>query len=301
MTQGDKLHNIGLFSSNPMSPRAAELETTLKEIGANPQRIYPWMITQHFSDEGYSIEASAIDLFEVNLMYVLDVGALDIGSYLHRIGILSVFEEQGTTVVNSVKSIGVMRNKSETLRVLQKAGIRIPETLVTESIAQAAKFVQKKGECVIKPIIGFGGEGVQHIHEQFDLDNIYDLLKVHTQMFGKGALLLQEYIKSPGYDIRALVMDDAELASMQRVSRKGFLTNIHAGGRPRPNDIDVSNLAIEAAKAVGGRIVGVDLLPDEDGELWVLEVNATPGWSGLQSITDFSIARKIAESLVFGR
>ena len=61
--------------------------------------------------------------------------------------------------------------------------------------------------CVLKPITGFGGLGVQLIQREFDLDNIYDYLKFHSQMFGKGAYLLQEYVKSPGYDIRALVLD----------------------------------------------------------------------------------------------
>jgi RimK family alpha-L-glutamate ligase len=150
---------------------------------------------------------------------------------------------------------------------------------------------------VLKPLVGFGGYGVQLIEREFDLENINDYLKFHSQMFGKGAYLLQEYIKSPGYDIRALVLDDKVITTMRRVGGEGITTNIHCGGVPQKNTLDVTNLSIRAAKSVKGHIVGVDIIPDEEGNLWVLEVNATPGWYGLQQVTDFDISARIAQSL----
>ncbi|MBE0527152.1 MAG: RimK family alpha-L-glutamate ligase, partial [Candidatus Thorarchaeota archaeon] len=56
-------------------------------------------------------------------------------------------------------------------------------------------------------------------------------------------------------------------------------------------------LAINAADSVKGRIVGVDIIPDQSGDLWVLEANATPGWTGLQQVTDFDISAYIADAL----
>jgi RimK family alpha-L-glutamate ligase len=150
---------------------------------------------------------------------------------------------------------------------------------------------------VLKPITGFGGLGVQLIEREFDMDHIYDYLKFHSQMFGKGAYLLQEYVESPGFDIRALVLDDEVIATMQRVGGEGITTNIHSGGVPRENTLDVTDLSVKAAKSVKGRLVGVDIIPDTDGNLWVLEANATPGWTGLQQVTDFDISERIAESL----
>ena len=116
-------------------------------------------------------------------------------------------------------------------------------------------------------------------------------------MFGKGAYLLQEYVRNPGYDIRALVLDDEVIATMQRVGGEGITTNIHTGGVPRVNTLDVADLSLKAANSVKGRLVGVDIIPDVDGNLWVLEANATPGWTGLQQVTDFDISERIAECL----
>jgi tetrahydromethanopterin:alpha-L-glutamate ligase len=184
------------------------------------------------------------------------------------------------------------------MRHLQSAGIVVPETLITESIEEAADFVDRTNPCVLKPITGFGGLGVQLIEREFDLENIFDFLKHHSRMFGKGAFLLQEYIKNPGFDIRALVVNDEVIGTMQRVATQGIVTNIHSGGIARKNDIDVEDVARAAAKAMSGDLVGVDIIPDMNGNLWVLEVNATPGWMGLQSVTDIDITDHISNWLV---
>jgi len=237
---------------------------------------------------------NGIDLSSLDLLIVLDLGANDIGTFFNRVGLLSALTEMGVTVINSVSSILLMRNKAETMRRLISAGLPVPNTLITESIEDAADFVKEHFPCVLKPITGFGGLGVQLIEREFDLDNIYDYLKFHSQMFGKGAYLLQEFVESPGFDIRALVIDDEVIATMQRVGGEGITTNIHSGGVPRTNTMDVTKLSIRAARSVRGRLVGVDIIPDIDGNLWILEANATPGWTGLQQVTDFDISDKIA-------
>ncbi len=249
------------------------------------------------STNKHEITMNGEDLSSLDLLIVLDLGANDIGVFFNRVGLLSALTEMGVGVINSVSSILLMRNKSETMRRLVSAGLPVPKTLITESIDDAAAFVKRHFPCVLKPITGFGGIGVQLIEREFDLDNIYDYLKFHSQMFGKGAYLLQEYVKSPGYDIRALVLDDEVISTMQRVGGEGITTNIHSGGVPRKNTLDVTDLSLKAAKSVKGRLVGVDIIPDMYGKLWVLETNATPGWSGLQQVTDFDISEKIADCL----
>ena len=54
---------------------------------------------------------------------------------------------------------------------------------------------------------------------------------------------------------------------------------------------------LQAAAAVEADFAGVDLLRGADGRLTVIEVNSMPGWQGLQSVTDFSIADELAGAL----
>ncbi|TXT55208.1 MAG: Tetrahydromethanopterin:alpha-L-glutamate ligase [Candidatus Thorarchaeota archaeon] len=289
---------IGLFSSDPWSKRVISLENALSKLGVEVVQVIPWKVSRVGSTNNHLIHSEGFDLSTLDLMFVLDLGANDIGAFFNRIGLLSALTEMGVRIINSVSSTLLMRNKSESMRKLISAQLPVPKTLITESIEDAAEFIRANFPCVLKPITGFGGLGVQLIEREFDLDHIYDYLKFHSQMFGKGAYILQEFIRGPGYDIRALVLDTQVIATMQRVNADSIVTNIHAGGTPRSNDIDVTELALDAAQCVRGSFVGVDIIPDSDGNLWVLEVNATPGWTGIQRVTDFDISERIAKWLI---
>ncbi|NHJ13824.1 MAG: RimK family alpha-L-glutamate ligase [Candidatus Thorarchaeota archaeon] len=286
---------IGLFSSDPWSGRMDALKVELIKLGVEPIRVIPWLVSRHGSTRTHQITCEDEDLSSVDAIIVLDLGASDIGAFFNRVGVLSALTEMGVEIVNSVSSILLMRNKAESMRKLISAGLPVPKTLITESIEDAAEFVRSHFPCVLKPITGFGGIGVQLIERDFDLDNIYDYLKFHSQMFGKGAYLLQEFVRSPGFDIRAFVLDNEVIGTMQRHGHDGIITNIHSGGTPRPNDIDVTDIAVQAARSVKGRMVGVDIIPDMSGDLWVLEVNATPGWSGLEKATGSNVAAMVAD------
>ena len=293
-----QLSSIGIFSSDPNSARTLSLTAAFENLGVKTYHIIPWKISRLGSTNSHTLSMNEIILSELDMILVLDVGIIDVGSFINRLGILTALSEIGVEIVNSVPSILLMRNKAETIRKLISSGLSIPRTLITESIDAAAQFILENNPCVLKPIIGFGGEGVQLIESQFDIDHIHDYLKFYNHRFGKGAFLLQEYIENNGFDIRALVLDGKVISSMKRIRTNGFVTNIHAGGKPAPNDIDVTPIALKAAKSVNGRLVGVDILPDINGEHWLLEVNATPGWSGLQKVTEFDITSIIATSLV---
>lgn len=291
------LASIGLFSSDPNSIRMQSLTIAFRNLGIEVCQVIPWKISRMLACTNHKLTMNELDLTELDMLLVLDIGVYDIGSFINRIGILSALNEMGVEVVNSVSSILLMRNKAETLRKLISSKLSVPKSLITESIDEAAKFALDNAPCVLKPVLGFGGVGVQLIENQFDIDNIYDYLKFYNHMFGRGAYLLQEFIQNNGFDIRALVLDGEIIGSMKRVSTNGFITNIHAGGKPQPNDIDVTEIALKAAESVKGRLVGVDILPDTEGQYWVLEVNATPGWAGLQKVVEFDITNTIAKSL----
>ncbi|MGY5860130.1 MAG: RimK family alpha-L-glutamate ligase [Candidatus Thorarchaeota archaeon] len=292
-----RISKVGLFTSDPWSRRAISLGEAFKKLGVEVHHILPWKVLRWGSTEKHEITYDGLDLTKLDVMFILDLGANDIGAFFNRVGLLSAFTELGVEVVNSVSSILLMRNKAETMRKLISADLPVPGSLITESIEDSAEFVRQNFPCVLKPITGFGGYGVQLIHRDFDQEHIYDYLKFHSQLFGKGAFILQEYVESPGYDIRALVIDGQVISSMKRVGGEGITNNIHTGAVPEKNDIDVTDLAVRAAESVKGRIVGVDIIPDQKGNLWVLEANATPGWNGLQQVTDFDISSYIADVL----
>ena len=79
----------------------------------------------------------------------------------------------------------------------------------------------------------------------------------------------------------------------------GGRTSLWAG---EPNcaalDAEVERLAIDAARALGAEMAGVDLIPDLDrGCLTLLEVNAVPGWRALSRVTGIDIAAAVLAAL----
>ncbi len=285
---------VGLFSSGPRSGRVRDLELAFSNIGLKTVRIIPWKVSRAISEGHHTIRCDNIDLCNLDAILVIDLGSDDPATFIGRVGLLSSLADEGVMVINPIGSILAMRDKAETLRMLSKHGLRVPHTLVTESIVDASSFVQIHAPCILKPLMGHGGVGVRLIDDTFDIEHIQDLLKFYARTFRQGAFLLQEYIRSPGFDIRAFVINGRVVGTMQRVSAGGPATNMRQGGTPRPNNVDVIDIARRAAAVLGGRIVGVDIIPDSDGNLYVLEVNATPGWTGLQSVVETNIPAEIA-------
>ena len=59
-------------------------------------------------------------------------------------------------------------------------------------------------------------------------------------------------------------------------------------------------MAVRAAEAVGAPVAGVDLLPGPAGEMYVLEVNAVPGWRALAPLTGVDVAAMLLRHLASG-
>ena len=89
------------------------------------------------------------------------------------------------------------------------------------------------------------------------------------------------------------------LTSMRRRSRGDWRTNVAQGGTGEPIRIGAQeeHLALRAASALGAPAAGVDLLPGPDGEWYVLEVNAVPGWRALAPVTGVDVATALVRFL----
>jgi ribosomal protein S6--L-glutamate ligase len=83
---------------------------------------------------------------------------------------------------------------------------------------------------------------------------------------------------------------------MRRAKEGEFRSNLHRGGTATQVDIsdEEAAVAVNAAKALGLNVAGVDLLRSSRGPL-VLEVNSSPGLQGIETSTGLDIASMIIE------
>ena len=117
----------------------------------------------------------------------------------------------------------------------------------------------------------------------------------------KARIIVQEYNKeAKGADIRAFVVHGKVVGAMKRQGAEGeFRSNLHRGGVATV--IKLSRLerqaALNAAKALGLDVAGVDMLQSDRGPL-ILEVNSSPGLEGIEGATGINIAAEIVNFVV---
>lgn len=233
-----------------------------------------------------STSASHLDAVLVRTM---PLGSLE--QVIFRMDCLQLLEHEGTRVINPPRTLEVAIDKWLTLHRLQQAGIPSPNTVACQTRDEALQaFESLGGDCVIKPL--FGGEGRGMLRVQ-DADTAWRVFSTLQQL--RSVIYVQQFEPHFGYDIRVLLVGGQRF-SMRRVAAHGqWKTNASQGSQCECHTLsdDQWDLAQRAAQAIGGSVIGVDLLPCRDGSLKVLEVNAVPGWRALERVVRQDIASSI--------
>ncbi len=229
--------------------------------------------------------------------FVRGVAAGSLQQVITRLNILHMLKMQGVYIYNDAKSIERTVDKGMTSFLLKQHGIASPATWVCESRQLAHKIIEtqvtKHQSLVIKPLFGSQGKGVRML-------NVESPMPLPRDAFVDGVYYLQNLIETGEYrhDYRVFVVNYQAVAAMQR-SGEGWLHNVAQGAKcQRVADQEICDLAIQAASAVGIDYCGVDIIRDQHGKLWVLEVNSIPAWRGLQSVCDENIAQILVDDLL---
>ena len=210
--------------------------------------------------------------------------------------IVRQFEMQGIWTSTSSIAITRARDKLRAAQILTKNGIDTPKTLVSRSIADVDDLLDQIGlPVIIKLASGTHGNGVVLAETKKAAKSALQAFYLYNE--DGTNILLQEYIKeSAGTDIRAFVVGSRVVASMKRQSLDDdFRSNLHKGGEGSSIKLTEAEkkVAINAAKAMGLHVAGVDIMRSARGPL-VLEVNASPGF-GIERVTGRNVAEKIIE------
>jgi len=220
-----------------------------------------------------------------------------IEQYVRRLTLLKELEREGMVVMNPVDGMAKARDKYGALSFLSRAGLRVPETIVTEDIGLAYDFVAKFGKAVIKPLIGSRGYGSVLVDNPEIAFRIFKTLASFNQV-----IYVQEYIEKKSYDLRVFVVDGEVLASIQRfITKPGeWRTNVAQGGKAKAYNPpeEVKEMAIKACEVLGLWYAGVDIAETDDRGYVIFEVNAAPDWQGLAEATGVRPAEAITETLI---
>lgn len=209
--------------------------------------------------------------------------------------IVRQFEMQGIYTTASSIAITRSRDKLRSMQLLARAGVGIPKTLVANETAQFDDLIEQVGGAplIIKVARGTHGNGVVLAETSKAAKAVMQAFFVENVSF-----LVQEFIKeSAGTDIRALVVGNKVVASIQRQSLdEDFRSNTHQGGIGKPVKLteEERRTAIKAARAMGLPVCAVDMMRSNKGPL-VLEVNSSGSIKTPEQLTGRNVAEKIIE------
>lgn len=230
----------------------------------------------------------------------VEVALLRCVSYFKSLHLSSYLDGIGIPSVSSFRTIQIAGNKLFSSMELVKNGVKTPLTVLSFSYQSALNSLNKVGyPAVLKPVVGSWGRLISLIGDKYSAEAILEDRQYMYPIYQ--IYYIQEYVKKPGRDIRVTVIGDEVVSAIYRISPPDeWKTNIAIGGKSQKAEItgELSEIALKAAKAVGGEFVGIDAMESPTEGYLVHEVNHTPEFRGSMEATGVNIPEKIIKYLV---
>ena len=191
--------------------------------------------------------------------------------YIYSTYILELVDQEKTHVINHPKGI---RDSNEKLYSLHFKEFT-PETFVSKDINELKRFLNEiGGKMVVKPLDGYGGEGIFFVDENDYNSNV--ILESITN-FGSTYVMAQMFIENVSEgDKRIILLNGEPIGAVLRVAADGeFRSNFHSGGHPEKTKITTRDKQICNAvrnKVIEDKLyfVGIDIVGG-----YLTEVNST--------------------------
>ncbi len=217
-------------------------------------------------------------------------------SYSRGLYATQVLNAWGIPTVNMSHVAAVCGDKLATTAALARSGLPQPRTRVAFTSEAAIQAIEELGyPVVLKPLVGSWGRLLSKINDRDAAEAVLE----HKETLGSfqhSIFYIQEYIRKPGRDIRAMVVGGETVCAMYR-SSSHWITNTARGGQGEacPVTPELDEICRAAAAAVGGGVLAIDILEDPHRGFLVNEVNHTMEFHGLAPVTHVDVAQLIVD------
>lgn len=279
-------------------------------IHANPKKFKPGAGVQRLIEAGETLGHTVVPYFEAlfvfsrtdaGLTVTYDGKPVEVDIFYNRVSsthepslhtvTTELLKDLGYNIVNHQPSASVSMNKLGQHQVLSAANIPMPNWSIVRSSDQlngAMKAISFPA--ILKVAFGCMGKGVFYAENEKTLRPIVDYLLIRD----KNPVILEEYIKEANQScVRAFVIGNEVAGSMiKEAPANEIRANIHGvGGNGIATNLseEEREIVINATKVFNLDVAGVDFVRSARGPL-ILEVNANPGFDGLEAATKIDIA-----------
>lgn len=236
-----------------------------------PTRISPIMpaVVQMLQNWGCDVdiiypEERVTPLSEVRVshdLYILKSGtelALSLAGAMHAVG---------ARILNPYPVAATMRDKIASMRVLEAAGVPVPETYITSHSRQLADLLDA-GPLVLKPYRGSQGRGVHVIWDADELDDVSS---------DEGPVFAQRYHKPEGEDHKIYVIGEQMFGVKRIFPARTYEEKV---GEPFTISSEMREIALRCGQAFGVELFGFDVVMS-NGKPYVVDIQSFPGFKGV--------------------
>lgn len=140
---------------------------------------------------------------------------------------------------------------------------------------------------------GYQGKSVRKLNNFGELKSF--VRKINEKNVG---MFLWQKCLPTRWDLRVIVLDGKAIGAMKRSAvGEEFRSNFSLGGKVEPWNLSESDriIAEKVAKVCGLDYCGVDIMKNDDGESFILEVNRQCQFQGFEKSTGINVAKLVVE------
>lgn len=202
--------------------------------------------------------------------------------------------------LNSPMDIFAAEDKPRQLMLASEIGFHVPQALITNDIASVLE-VAKVGPAIGKPLRQALINGEQE--RVIFTTRLAVLRDGDKETIALAPLIAQTEIKKK-YDVRVTVVGQKVFATaIKSQEHEETTVDWRQGSRPDlkheciklPGEVEEQCLAL--MKCLNLRFGAIDLICDQQGNLWFLEINPNGQWAWIENLTGYPIAAAIVDEL----
>ncbi|HET8676808.1 MAG TPA: hypothetical protein VFO63_13515 [Blastocatellia bacterium] len=210
-------------------------------------------------------EERLIDLASIKVEYDLYIIKSSSQSAISLAGLL---HQAGANLLNPYPAVATMKDKILATKILQAAGVPLPETFMAARPAQLAELLNA-GPLVVKPYWGGSkGRGVRVVEKAYELDDAEDF---------QGLVFAQRYHKPDGRDHKIYCIGGQIFGVMRVWPARTYEEKLGEGFAVSP---EMREITLRCGRAFGVDLFGLDIIVS-DGRPYVVDINTFPGFKGV--------------------
>ncbi len=236
------------------------------------------------------------DLGRLDALVIKKIAPAYSPDVLDRLEMLRLLNGRGLPIFSKPRSIISLVDRLSCTVGLRLGGIPMPETTVTEDVAEAVAAVEAYGKAVLKPLFSSKARGMVVLEPGLDTG-----LKIEAfKALGNQVVYIQKFIDHAGRDLGVTFLGGEYVATYARQGGKGsWNTTTRSGGRYAPCEPgqEIIELARRAQALFDLDFTCVDVVETPDGPK-VYEVSAFGGFRGLLEANGIDAAALYADHVL---